>query len=110
MVLTESVPQISRNATGLGAPRKVACLTAGGLAPCLSSSVGGLITEYAVKHPQTEIICYTNGYKGLLLGESIHVTPGIRATAGALRRVRVRGLQLRSQRFARDGGRRRGRG
>ena len=84
MVLTESVPQISRNATGLGAPRKVAFLTAGGLAPCLSSSVGGLITEYAVKHPQTEIICYTNGYKGLLLGESIHVTPGIRATAGAL--------------------------
>ena len=81
MVLTESVPQISRNATGLGAPRKVAFLTAGGLAPCLSSSVGGLITEYAVKHPQTEIICYTNGYKGLLLGESIHVTPGIRATA-----------------------------
>ena len=35
-----------------------------------------MITEYAVKHPQTEIICYTNGYKGLLLGESIHVTPG----------------------------------
>ena len=84
MVLTESVPQIRRNETGLGAPRKVAFLTAGGLAPCLSSSVGGLITEYAVKHPQTEIICYTNGYKGLLLGESIHVTPGIRATAGAL--------------------------
>ena len=63
MVLTESVPQIRRNETGLGAPRKVAFLTAGGLAPCLSSSVGGLITEYAVKHPQTEIICYAPSCK-----------------------------------------------
>jgi len=59
-------------------------LTAGGLAPCLSSAVGALITEYAVKHPSVEIICYVNGYKGLLLGESIVVTPGIRATAQAL--------------------------
>jgi len=59
-------------------------LTAGGLAPCLSSSVGALIVEYAVKHPTVEIICYVNGYKGLLLGESIIVTPGIRATASAL--------------------------
>jgi pyrophosphate--fructose-6-phosphate 1-phosphotransferase len=59
-------------------------LTAGGLAPCLSSSVGALITEYAVKHPSVELICYVNGYKGLLLGESIIVTPGIRATAQAL--------------------------
>ncbi len=65
-------------------PKKVAMLTAGGLAPCLSSAVGALITEYAVKHPSTEIICYVNGYKGLLLGESILVTPGIRATASAL--------------------------
>ena len=31
-----------------------------------------------------QIICYVNGYKGLLLGDSILVTPGIRATAGAL--------------------------
>ena len=65
-------------------PKKVALLTAGGLAPCLSSAVGALITEYAVKHPSVEIICYVNGYKGLLLGESIVVTPGIRATASAL--------------------------
>jgi len=65
-------------------PKKVAMLTAGGLAPCLSSAVGALITEYAVKHPSVEIICYVNGYKGLLLGESILVTPGIRATASAL--------------------------
>ena len=43
-----------------------------------------LLSQYAVKHPSVEIICYTNGYKGLLLGESIIVTPGIRATAQAL--------------------------
>ena len=65
-------------------PKKVAMLTAGGLAPCLSSAVGALITEYAVKHPSVEIICYVNGYKGLLLGEKVVVTPGIRATASAL--------------------------
>ena len=71
------------NATGTP-PKKVAMLTAGGLAPCLSSSVGALIVEYAVKYPSVEIICYVNGYKGLLLGESIIVTPGIRATASSL--------------------------
>uniref|UniRef100_A0A7S0J078 Pyrophosphate--fructose 6-phosphate 1-phosphotransferase n=2 Tax=Calcidiscus leptoporus TaxID=127549 RepID=A0A7S0J078_9EUKA len=66
------------------APKRVGILTAGGLAPCLSSAVGALITEYAIKHPTTEIICYLNGYKGLLLGDSITVTPAIRAQAAAL--------------------------
>ena len=85
MVNTTAIPQIKRQTTDLAnPPKKVALLTAGGLAPCLSSAVGALITEYASKHPSTEIICYVNGYKGLLLGESIEVTPGIRATAGAL--------------------------
>jgi len=65
-------------------PKKVAMLTAGGLAPCLSSAVAALITEYSEKYPSTEIICYLNGYKGLLLGESIVVTPDIRATAANL--------------------------
>jgi len=85
MVNKTAIPQMKRQATDLdNPPKKVAMLTAGGLAPCLSAAVGALITEYAVKHPSTEIICYVNGYKGLLLGESIAVTPGIRATAGAL--------------------------
>merc|ERR1740121_2059190 len=66
------------------APKKVAMLTAGGLAPCLSSAVGALITEYSIKYPETEIICYRNGYKGLLQGDFITVTPAIRATASAL--------------------------
>ena len=61
-----------------GPLRKAAFLTAGGLAPCLSSAVGALISEYTAQYPKVELICYTNGYQGLLLGESIVVTPEIR--------------------------------
>ncbi|MDP1581486.1 MAG: pyrophosphate--fructose-6-phosphate 1-phosphotransferase [Candidatus Didemnitutus sp.] len=67
-------------------PRKVALLTAGGLAPCLSAAVGELILQYTDASPETEIICYRSGYKGLLLGDSIQVTPDMRAQAGVLRR------------------------
>ena len=88
MVNPETVASLTRTKSsidaGTNAPKKVALLTAGGLAPCLSASVGMLITEYAAKHPTTEIICYVNGYMGLLQGNSIKVTPGIRATAMAL--------------------------
>ena len=48
--------------------RKVALLTAGGLAPCLSSAVGGLIEKYTAVDPEIEIIGYLNGYHGLLSG------------------------------------------
>ena len=54
--------------------KKVAFLTAGGLAPCLSSSIGFLIDEYNKKSPKTEMIGYINGYMGLLKGDSIPVT------------------------------------
>ncbi len=64
--------------------RKVAILTAGGLAPCLSSAVGGLIERYSEICPEVEIICYRSGYKGLLLGDSFKVTPEIRAQAHLL--------------------------
>ena len=68
--MSSAIPQMTRQSTDTSnPPRKVALLTAGGLAPCLSSAVGALIVEYASKHPTTEIICYVNGYKGLLLGE-----------------------------------------
>ena len=50
---------------------KVALLTSGGIAPCLSSSVGRLAEKYYAKYPDIEIIGYLNGYKGLLLGKSI---------------------------------------
>ncbi len=50
---------------------KVAFLTAGGIAPCLSSSIGALIGEYNKLAPNIEMIGYLNGYRGLLLGDSI---------------------------------------
>ncbi|MEP3265359.1 MAG: pyrophosphate--fructose-6-phosphate 1-phosphotransferase [Hyphomicrobiales bacterium] len=64
--------------------QKVALLTAGGLAPCLSSSIGHLIQRYTEVSPQTEIICYFDGYKGLLLGDSVAVSAEIRANAKVL--------------------------
>jgi pyrophosphate--fructose-6-phosphate 1-phosphotransferase len=65
-------------------PKKVALLTAGGLAPCLNSAVGGLIERYTEIDPSVEIICYRSGYKGLLLGDSIKVDAEIRENAGLL--------------------------
>lgn len=65
-------------------PKKVAILTAGGLAPCLSSAIGGLIERYTEIAPEIEIICYKGGYKGLLLGDSYAVTAEARAKAHVL--------------------------
>ena len=67
-----------------GQVKKVGLLTAGGLAPCLSSAVGFLIEKYTEIDPSIEIICYKSGYKGLLLGESLVVTPAVREQATAL--------------------------
>jgi pyrophosphate--fructose-6-phosphate 1-phosphotransferase len=67
-------------------PRKVALLTAGGLAPCLSSAVGALIERYTEIAPDIEIIAYRGGYKGLLLGDSYTVTPQVREQAHVLHR------------------------
>jgi pyrophosphate--fructose-6-phosphate 1-phosphotransferase len=64
--------------------RRVALLTAGGLAPCLSSAVGGLIERYTELAPDVEIIGYLDGYAGLLAGRSIPVTPEVRANAHLL--------------------------
>ena len=50
---------------------KVAFLTSGGIAPCLSAAVGRLAQNYLNKYPDIEIIGYLNGYKGLLLGDFI---------------------------------------
>ena len=65
-------------------PKKVAFLTAGGLAPCLSAALGGLIARYTEVASDLELICYRGGYKGLLLGDSIAVTPEHREAAGIL--------------------------
>jgi pyrophosphate--fructose-6-phosphate 1-phosphotransferase len=62
----------------------VAMLTAGGLAPCLSSAVGGLIERYTEIAPDVRIIAYRNGYAGLLTGDSVEVTDEVRARAHLL--------------------------
>jgi len=64
--------------------KKVALLTAGGLAPCLSTAIGRLIERYTEVSPETEIIAYIGGYKGLLLGDSIEINAGIRENAAIL--------------------------
>ena len=65
---------------------KIALLTAGGLAPCLSSAVGGLIERYSEILPDAEIIGYLAGYRGLLQGNSISVGPETRQGAAILHR------------------------
>jgi pyrophosphate--fructose-6-phosphate 1-phosphotransferase len=66
--------------------RRVALLTAGGFAPCLSSAVGGLIERYTEVAPDVEIIAYQYGYHGLLTGTSVVVDDEARAKAGLLHR------------------------
>ncbi|MGB8021165.1 MAG: pyrophosphate--fructose-6-phosphate 1-phosphotransferase [Candidatus Nanopelagicales bacterium] len=66
------------------AVKKVALLTAGGLAPCLSSAVGGLIQRYTEVAPDIEIIAYRGGYQGLLKGDIMQITPEVRAKAHLL--------------------------
>ena len=50
---------------------KVAFLTAGGIAPCLSSSIGMLMKRYSNYDNSIEFIGYLHGYKGLLKGNKI---------------------------------------
>ena len=50
---------------------KIAFITSGGIAPCLSATIGRLVKNYFENYPNAEIIGYLNGYKGLLLGRSI---------------------------------------
>ena len=66
--------------------RRVALLTAGGFAPCLSSAVGGLIERYTEIAPEIEIIAYQHGYYGLLRGDKVVVDDDARASAGLLHR------------------------
>jgi len=61
-------------------------LTAGGLAPCLSSAVGGLIGRYSEVAPDVRMIGYLDGYAGLLQGRSVEVTPEVRLNAHRLHR------------------------
>ncbi|MDP6571020.1 MAG: pyrophosphate--fructose-6-phosphate 1-phosphotransferase [Candidatus Marinimicrobia bacterium] len=56
---------------------KIAFLTAGGIAPCLSASIGRLIRNYSQTSQSVEMIAYLHGYKGLLTGNSIPITTQI---------------------------------
>ena len=64
--------------------KTVAMLTAGGLAPCLATAVGGLIQRYSEVAPDVRIIAYLDGYAGLLTGRSVEVTPQVREEAHLL--------------------------
>ena len=57
---------------------RVGILTSGGIAPCLSASIGGLIEKYNEISPKSKIIGYQHGYRGLLLGESIEFSKNVK--------------------------------
>ena len=63
---------------------KIAFLTAGGIAPCLSSSIGALVEQYAKRKPEVKMIGYLNGYRGLLLGKSINFPESVKKNFNAL--------------------------
>ena len=56
---------------------KVAFLTAGGLAPCLSATIARLTKNYFENYDNIQIIGYLYGYKGLLLGKSVSIPKSI---------------------------------
>lgn len=64
--------------------RTVAMLTAGGLAPCLSSAVGALVERYTAQAPQVRLLGYRDGYAGLLAGRTVEIGEDVRAQAGRL--------------------------
>ena len=57
---------------------KVGILTSGGIAPCLSAAIGGLVEKYNQVSTDVEIIGYMHGYRGLLLGNSVKFSDEIR--------------------------------
>ena len=63
---------------------KIAFLTAGGIAPCLSASIGALIESYNDLAPEAELLGYLHGYRGLLLGNKIEIPASIREKTNIL--------------------------
>ncbi len=63
---------------------KTAFLTAGGIAPCLSASIGALIEEYNKLAPNAKLMGYLNGYRGLLLGKSIIIPETVKSNVKIL--------------------------
>ena len=50
---------------------KIGILTSGGNAPCLSSSISFLLSEIFHRGLKYDIIGYKNGYRGLLINDSM---------------------------------------
>jgi pyrophosphate--fructose-6-phosphate 1-phosphotransferase len=65
--------------------KKIALLTAGGFAPCLSTAVSYLIEKYTKIDNNIEIIGYKNGYLGLLTDKKVTVTENVKNNAQILR-------------------------
>ena len=63
---------------------KIAFLTAGGIAPCLSASIGGLIENYNSLAPKAELVGYLNGYKGLLMGQKISFPDSVKSKTSTM--------------------------
>ena len=58
---------------------KIAFLTSGGIAPCLSAAIGALIEKYNLLAPDADMIGYLHGYRGLLLGKSIQFPESVKS-------------------------------
>ena len=83
---TNPAPQTQRKApqTAPSALSKVGLLSTPGMAE--PESVSYLIANYAKLAPDVELVGFVNGYQGLLLGQTIAITPDMRdkASKGAL--------------------------
>ena len=56
--------------------KKVAFLTSGGIAPCLTSSIASLIEYYKKKADNFKFLGYRHGYYGLLKNSSFKLSVG----------------------------------
>ena len=63
---------------------KIAFLTSGGLAPCLSASIAALLESYEMENISADFSGYLNGYQGLLKGESYEFPSHITKNVGIL--------------------------
>ena len=63
---------------------KIAFLTSGGLAPCLSASIAALIESYEMEKISADFSGYLNGYQGLLKGKSYEFPSHITKNVGML--------------------------
>ena len=63
---------------------KIAFLTSGGLAPCLSASIAALLEAYEMKNESADFSGYLNGYQGLLKGKSYDFPSNITKNLGML--------------------------